>query len=56
MLWDDAVHGVIVLVGCGREGRQVGQSGQRRWDTDGVAFCWRVILALSLIDEGNLCL
>lgn len=54
MLRDNAVHGVVVLVGRGRERRQVGQSSQRRRDEDGVAFRRGVVLTLVLIDQGYL--
>lgn len=47
----DMFHGVVVLVGRGREGRP---GGQRRRDDDGVSFGGGVILTLVLIDEGDL--
>ncbi len=50
MQGDDAVHGVVVLVGRGRERWQVGQSGQWRRDDDGVAFGGGFILTLDLVD------
>lgn len=52
MQWDDAVHGVIVLVGGGWERRQIGKSSEWRRDDDGVAFGGGIVLALYLIDEG----
>lgn len=51
---DDAVHGVVVLVGRGRERLCVGQSGQRRRDDDGVPFGRRLVFALVLVDQGDL--
>lgn len=51
---DDALHGVVVLVGRGWERRQVGQSGQRRRDDDGVAFGGGIVLAIVLIDQGDI--
>lgn len=50
----DAVHGVVVLVGWGRERLQVGQSGEWRRDDDGVAFGGGFVLALYLINQGYL--
>lgn len=49
----DVVHGIVVLVGRGRERWRVGQSGQG-WGNDGVSFGGGVVLVLVFIDHGNL--
>lgn len=48
---DDALHGVVVLVGRRRERRQ---GSQRRRDEDRVSFGGSIIFSISLVDERNL--
>lgn len=49
---DDALHGVVVLVGGGRDGGQVGEAHQR-WGDDGVSFGGGAVLILVFVDQGD---